>query len=196
VDFAVAGGSAGSSVYIDDGGQAGIVCSVGGSGGQMSVSSGIAPDAGAASSLGGRFPRPEPGDRPAGGHVRFAGGTGVSTASASLIVSPGGAGTVCAHIGVSFCIGTACFGSLASSGGSVLVQSGRVSLMGLAVRGSPSDAVSLMDCEPLSLKGGATGTVRAQTGVVSCVGTAVTGGSGGVDSSGFSGSGSTSIVKV
>jgi hypothetical protein len=53
-----------------------------------------------------------------------------------------------------------------------------------------------MDCAPLSLKGGATGTVRAQTGVVSCVGTAVTGGSGGVDSSGFSGSGSTSIVKV
>jgi hypothetical protein len=100
-------------------------------------------------------------------------------------------------MGVSFCIGTACFGSLASSsGGSVLVQSGRVSLMGLAVRGSPSEAVSLMDCAPLSLNGGATGTVRAQTGVVSCVGTAVTGGSGGVDSSGFSGSGSTSIVKV
>jgi len=50
---------------------------------------------------------------------------------------------------------------------------------------------------PLSLKGGATGTVRAQTGVVSCVGTAVTGGSGGVDSCGFfSESGSTSIVQV
>src|SRR5258708_6126778 len=140
--------------------------------------------------------RRAPGDRPAGGVGGLAGGTGASRASASLIVSPGGAGTVCAHSGVSFCIGTACFGSLASSGGSVLVQSGRVSLMGLAVRGSPSEAVSLMDCAPLSLTGGATGTVRAQTGVVSCVGTAVTGGSGGVDSSGFSGSGSTSIVKV
>ena len=53
-----------------------------------------------------------------------------------------------------------------------------------------------MDGVPLSLSGGATGTVRAQTGVVSWVGTAVTGGSGGVDSCGFFDSGSTSIVKV
>src|SRR5258708_845607 len=92
VAFGVAGGSAGSSLYIDDGGQAGMVCSVGGSGGQMSVSSGIAPGAGAASSVGGRFPRPAPGDRPAGGHVGLAGGTRASRASASLIVSPGGPG--------------------------------------------------------------------------------------------------------
>jgi len=116
------------------------------------------------------------------------------------MVSPGGAGTVWAQVGAGFCIGTACFGSLDSSdsaGGSDFVQSGRVSLIGLAGSGSPSDAVSLMDCSPLSLRGGATGTVWAQTGVVSRVGTAVTGGSGGVDSCGFcSGSGSTSIVKV
>ena len=37
-------------LIVDDGGQAGIECSVGGSGGQMSVSSGIAPCAGATSS--------------------------------------------------------------------------------------------------------------------------------------------------
>src|ERR1700738_5552599 len=84
-------GSAVSSLYRDDGGQAGIVCSVGGSGGQMSVSSGIALDAGAASSVAGRLPFPVPGDFPAGGHVGFGAGTGVSTACGSLMVSPGGA---------------------------------------------------------------------------------------------------------
>jgi hypothetical protein len=188
-------GSAVSSLYRDDGGQAGIVCSVGGSGGQMSVASGIALDAGAASSVGGRLPCPALGDFPAGGQVRFGAGAGVSTPGDSLMVSPGGAGTVCAHNGAGFCMGTACFGSLASSGGSVFVQSGRVSRMGLAGNGSPSEAVSLMDCMPLSLTGGATGTVRAQTGVVSVVGTAVTGGSGGVDSWVFSGSGSTSMSQ-
>jgi hypothetical protein len=165
----------------------------------MSVASGIAPGAGAASSAGSFCPRTAPGARPAGGHVGFGAGPGGSTPPRSSTVSPGGAGTVCAHVGVGFCIGTACFGSDESSGsagGSVLVQSGRVSLIGLAATGSPSEAVSLMDGVPLSLKGGATGTVRAQTGVVSCVGTAVTGGSG-VDSCGFfSGSGSTSIVQV
>jgi hypothetical protein len=38
------------SLMVEDGGQAGIECSVGGSGGQMSISSGMAPWAGAASS--------------------------------------------------------------------------------------------------------------------------------------------------
>jgi hypothetical protein len=43
-------GSGRPSLMVDDGGQAGIVCSVGGSGGQTSVSSGTAPCAGATSS--------------------------------------------------------------------------------------------------------------------------------------------------
>jgi hypothetical protein len=43
-------GSSRPSLIVEDGGHAGIVCSVGGSGGQMSVSSGTAPCAGAASS--------------------------------------------------------------------------------------------------------------------------------------------------
>jgi len=38
------------SLIVEDGGHAGMLCSVGGSGGQMSVSSGTAPCAGAASS--------------------------------------------------------------------------------------------------------------------------------------------------
>jgi hypothetical protein len=38
------------SLIVEDGGQAGIECSVGGSGGQMSISSGTAPWAGAESS--------------------------------------------------------------------------------------------------------------------------------------------------
>ncbi len=38
------------SLMVEEGGQAGIECSVGGSGGQMSISSGTAPWAGAASS--------------------------------------------------------------------------------------------------------------------------------------------------
>jgi hypothetical protein len=43
-------GSSRPSLIVEDGGHAGMVCSVGGSGGQMSVSSGTAPCAGAASS--------------------------------------------------------------------------------------------------------------------------------------------------
>jgi hypothetical protein len=43
-------GSSMPSLMVEDGGHAGIVCSVGGSGGQMSTSSGTAPWAGAASS--------------------------------------------------------------------------------------------------------------------------------------------------
>jgi hypothetical protein len=41
-----------SWLIVEDGGQAGMVCSVGGSGGHTSVSSGIAPWAGATSSTG------------------------------------------------------------------------------------------------------------------------------------------------
>jgi hypothetical protein len=170
-----------SWLIVEDGGQAGIVCSVGGSGGHTSVSSGIAPWAGATSSSGGSVggvcgP-------PAGGHVRL---DAVAGSSVSARGSPGGAGTVCAHFGAGFCIGTACFGSVAcagSAGFSVLAQSGSDSFcIGSAGSGSASGAVSAASCVPLSLIGGTTGTVLAQTGVVSCVGTAAAGSSGGTES--------------
>ena len=114
----------------------------------MSVSSGIAPCAE------GRRP---PADtllrevgsaaRSAGGHVRFADRVVRSHAGwASSRASPGGAGTVCAHVGAGFCIGTACFGSVSVSGSagvSVFAQSGPASFcIGSAGRGSASEAVS------------------------------------------------------
>jgi hypothetical protein len=69
--------------------------------------------------------------------------------------------------------------------------------MGRAGSGSASEAVLVMESAPLSSPiGGATGTVRAHTGVVSCVGTAVAGGSGGVDSSGLAGTLSKSMVSL
>jgi hypothetical protein len=121
---------------------------------------------------------------PAGGHVRF---EVVAGSSVSARGSPGGAGTVWAHLGAGFCIGTACFGSVpcaGSAGGSLLAQSGSDSFcMGSAGSGSASGAVSTTSCVPLSLTGGATGTVLAHTGVVSWVGTAGAGSStGGVES--------------
>jgi hypothetical protein len=64
-----------------------------------------------------------------------------------------------------------------------LAQSGSDSFcIGSAGSGSASGATSAASCVPLSLTGGATGTVLAQTGVVSCVGTAAAGSSGGTDS--------------
>jgi hypothetical protein len=203
-----------ASPTVDDGGQAGMFCSVGGSGGQMSVSSGTAPCAGATSSCSapcsrtGTAPCARP---PAGGHVRFANGfSGGCEAGASSVegrtcesgtdASPGGSGTVWAHVGAGFCIGTACFGSVFSStggGGSVLAQSGPDSFcIGSAGRGSASAAGSVVDCAPLSFKGGATGTVRAHTGVVSCVGTAGAGSSGGLDSCGLADSDSKAMVSL
>ncbi len=67
-------------------------------------------------------------------------------------------------------MGTACLGSVCvagSAGVSVLAHTGSDSFcMGSAGRGSASGAVSTVRA-PLSLTGGATGTVLAQTGVVS-----------------------------
>jgi hypothetical protein len=189
-------------LIVEDGGHAGIVCSVGGSGGHTSVSSGIAPCSGAASSMGAPVGRSDgltgglcgP---PAGGHVRFDVVAGNSVSSSG---SPGGAGTVCAHFGAGFCMGTACFGSVVwagSAGVSVLAHSGSESFcIGSAGSGSASAAVSTTSCVPLSLTGGATGTVRAQTGVVSCVGTAATGSSGGADSFDASDCDSKSMVSL
>src|SRR5258708_36920965 len=101
-------------LIVEDGGQAGIACSVGGSGGHTSVSSGIAPWRGATSSrrgtvggsgaLSGEVCGP-----PAGGHVRLA---VVAGSSGSAPGSPGAARTVCAHFGAGFFIGAACFGSV------------------------------------------------------------------------------------
>src|SRR6266850_1865360 len=57
--------------------------------------------------------------------------------------------------------------------------------MGSAGKGSASEAVSVADWGAPSSTAGVTGTVRAHTGVVSCVGTAGTSSSGGlVDTSG------------
>jgi hypothetical protein len=82
-----------------DGGHAGIVCSVGGSGGQMSLWVG-------SGASGCAF----------GGHVRGAdragGEVGLGSGSPAESV---GAGEVCAHEGAGFCIGTAGLGSVSSS---------------------------------------------------------------------------------
>lgn len=137
-----------------------MACSVGGSGGQMSVSAG---GAGAPSAAGGQV------DLVASDATAFS-GSSIGTSVLS-IGWPGDVGTVCAHWGVAepllplwvfdqsgspFCIGNA--GSASSA---EVASGGVVSSAGL------------------------TGTVCAQTGVVSLVVTAGTGsslsGSGGVD---------------
>jgi hypothetical protein len=104
-DGMVEGAGRSSCLRLEDSGQAGIVCSVGGSGGQMSVASGTELGAGATSSWSGI-------DRTC------------AISGASSRGSPGGAGTVWAQVGVGFCIGTASFGSASFS---VLAQSGSVS---------------------------------------------------------------------
>jgi hypothetical protein len=86
--------------------------------------------------------------------------------SFSEIGSPGSVGTVCAHSGVAF-LST----SPLSAGVSVRDQSGSPFCMGSAGNASSSITSSVSAV----LSGGATGTVCAQTGVVSCVGTAATG---------------------
>jgi hypothetical protein len=103
-------GSWESALPKDDGGQAGIVCSVGGSGGQMSLCVGI-------SASGWTF----------GGQVRgpdLAGGA-VGLGSGSPALSAG-AGTVWAHEGAGFCIGTAGFGWVSSSATGVSSAGGSV----------------------------------------------------------------------
>jgi hypothetical protein len=173
------------SVMLADGGQAGIAFSVGGSGGQMSVSAGGAV---AFSSAGGQVLLAE---SPA---TAF----GVSVTAAVVGADSPAAwsrawGTVCAQAGAGFCIGAAVLGSVVpvgSTGGSVCVQAGSPFCIGLAGSGSPSPALLMLSGEST---GGTTGTVRAQTGTVSRVMTAGTGSSaadlpaGGVDSCGVSG---------
>lgn len=154
---------AGSGSSSERGGHTGIARSVGGSGGQMSVSCG---GAGAASE--------------AGGHVDFiasdaaALGGSVMGAAVSSTGSPGEVGTVCAQSGAADP-----FSRWAPD--SVVDQSGSPFCMGRA--GNASSAEWTSD-DPLS-SAGFTGTVCAQTGVVSRVGTAGTGSlsaaSGGVD---------------
>ena len=146
----------------ESGGQAGIAFSVGGSGGQMSVSAG---GAGAASADGGQVDL-------AASEATARGGS-VTGASESGIASPGDVGTVCAHCGV----------EPFPAGGAVSVfdQSGSPFCIG-----SAGSASSGSDCGGAALSSaGLTGTVgRAQTGVVSLVMTgslSSVSGSGGVD---------------
>ena len=201
----------------EEGGHAGIAGSVGGSGGQMSVSSGgagadsdagghvdlkasVALDLGGSvnvtTSTGGSVIGCVIGGSVAGGGAvvsRFVTGGSVSTGSAasgsaasdstasgsatsgsatlastgcaSSIGSPGSVGTVCAHSGVAF------LSTSPLAGVSVFDQSGSPFCMGSAGRASSSTRswVSAV------FSGGATGTVCAQTGVVSRVGTAAAG---------------------
>jgi hypothetical protein len=181
-------GSASCSLSSDGGGHAGIARSVGGSGGQISVSSG---GAGASSEAGGHvdFVASEAtfGGSVTTGWVGWSsGGFEAATGSADSSFSSE-AGTVRAHSGVAFC-GTAVSGLDGSSGGEVSVraQSGSpfsISRLGIA---SDPDAVGLVP------SAGVTGTVRAHGGVVSRVVTAAAGSSevcsGGVEACSSGGS--------
>src|SRR5690349_11803399 len=198
----------------EGGGHAGIAGSVGGSGGQMSVSSG---GAGAASAAGGHDFMASPaadvkgcviggssatgsaagGGSAGGGSAGAGGGSGGALASDSTVAeaaagasaegsgtsSPGEVGTVLAQPGVPSVLSP--FGE----GVCVFDQSGSPFCIGSAGRASSSPAEAAASSV---LSAGSTGTVCAQTGVVSLVGTAGTGSSalaaGGVDSSASEGS--------
>jgi hypothetical protein len=121
-------GSWASVSPIIDGGHAGIVCSVGGSGGQMSLCVG-------SSASGCAF-----GGQLSGADLSgLAAGVGSGSPDASA-----GAGTVCAQEGAGFCMGTGAFGSVSSSatgssaGGSVCAHDGVDFCIGRAVLGSAS----------------------------------------------------------
>ena len=137
-----------------DGGHAGIVCSVGGSGGQISLWVG-------SGASGCTFGGQVRGAERAGGDVGL--GSGSRAASA-------GAGEVCAQDGAGFCIGTAGLGSVSSStaagssaGGLVCAHDGAV-FIGRAGFASPS-RVSWRDSVPIG-EGGADST----SGLVSVAG--------------------------
>jgi hypothetical protein len=112
-----------------EGGHAGIVCSVGGSGGQMSLCVGIA-------ASGWTF----------GGQVRGVDRVGVAVGLGSgSPAASAGAGTVWAHEGAGFCIGTAALGSVSSSaaggssaGGSTFAHDGPSFCIGSAALGAVS----------------------------------------------------------
>lgn len=130
-----------------------MACSVGGSGGQISVSWG---GAGAASAAGGQV------DLVASEATAFGGS--VIGASELSIDSPGDVGTVCAHSGVAepfppwvpdsvfdqsgspFCIGSGEIASSAGVAGSAFAQTGVVSRVGTAVAGSLVAASGGVDC--------------------------------------------------
>ena len=186
----VAGSSScGCPATSEEGGHAGIDGSVGGSGGQMSVSCG---GAGWPSERGGHVDFSWSEATAFGGSVMGASVTsgGVeaaasdqaaspaaagafSTGCPSSTGSPGEVGTVCAHSGASLAPSPFAVDDASD-------QSGSLFLMGTAGAGVDSSAAASVgfDC--------------AQTGVVSLVGTAVTGssgwGSGGVESCGSEGS--------
>ena len=211
-------GVAGSS-SSDRGRHAGIARSVGGSGGQMSVSSA---GAGADSAVGGQvdflasaatafngsvseassasvsgasagfsgtgralaFGAGGALAFGAGGTVAFAGGAVASdstpASSVSGIGSPGEVCTVCAHSGGLF--GGLVFWPSPLTDVSVLDQSGSPFCIG---RGGSASSSAIEEAVSPLFSAGSTGTVPAQTGVVSFVGTGVTGssdsGSGGFE---------------
>jgi len=112
-DGVVPAGRSGSRESVSanaEGGHAGIVCSVGGSGGQMSLWVG-------SGASGWAFGGQVRGADRAGGEVGL--GSGSPAASA-------GAGDVCAHDGAGFCIGTAGLGSVSSSTAGVSSAGGLV----------------------------------------------------------------------
>src|SRR5439155_18722726 len=170
----------------DGGGQAGIACSVGGSGGQMSVSSG---GAGADSDAGGQVDFVASAATARGGSVMCAtvssgsgGSADVNSPAGSVAVAssaaeastgePGSVGTVRAHSG-------AFLPPLPFDEGSDLDESGSAfpgrswggtvgAIGGVESKTSSSESIT----SPAASSGGATGLVCAQTGVVSPVGTA------------------------
>jgi hypothetical protein len=154
--------------------------SVGGSGGQMSVSSGGAVEA---CSLGGHVRCVAAELRRGPAALGFAGGFGGLDPSES----PPALGTVCAQPGAAFCIGTAVAGLDSSMVGVwVCDQSGSPLDIALAGSAWASSAVSKVS---FGWAGGVVGTVRTQTGVVSRVGTAVAGSSSALAGSSVAGSG-------
>jgi hypothetical protein len=153
----------------DGGGQAGIALSVGGSGGQMSVSSG---GAGAESVAGGHVDLSASAATALSGSVSGLSSSGSSaeaagSASGSASGSPDEVGTVVAQPGVA---------PDASPLGELWVfdQSGSPFCMGRAGMASSTSGEAVASA---AFSAGSTGTVWAQTGVVSLVGTASTGSS-------------------
>jgi hypothetical protein len=150
------------SLISDEGGHAGMF-SVGGSGGHTSVSAGGAVVFSSA-----------------GGHVFCAAsdatdlsGLVIDVGSLGAASVPGWVGTVCAHSGDDFCIGTAVLGFDSSTVGVwVLDQTGSPFVMGRAGIASASSAVSYVS---FGTSGWTVESVCAHAGVVSRVGTAVTG---------------------
>ena len=123
-----------ASLMVDEGGQAGMDRSVGGSGGQTSSSAFES----AFESSGGVLGMADGGGQ---ADVRGAAGGASEARATSSTTSPAGAGMVCAHAGAGVCIVIGRLGSVSfagSAGGSVCAQSGLDFCIGSAGSGSLS----------------------------------------------------------